>query len=113
MPKGISQYWTEAQEAYWERCLGACNNSAERHLVTTIRDVLKYDQRTKEGKRAIAQARLRLVTASDDELEALAKLEARIAGQGDPQYASRALESYKQLRERLREKGIRKEEITR
>jgi len=111
MAHGISKHWAEALEKSYERYLAGCENFAQRHLVMSIRDLLKYDGRTKEGKRAIAQARLRLATASDEELEQLARLRVQIAHNGDPQFVNVAIQLYKQLRERVRQIGVSKEEI--
>ena len=112
MAKGISQYWSEAAEGIYERYLAGCENFAQRHLVMSIRDLVKYDQRTKEGKRVTAQARLRLATASDEDLEQLARLRVQIFQNGDPQFVSAAIERYRHLRELARDKGVRKEDIT-
>ncbi|MBA7619562.1 hypothetical protein ES703_26901 [subsurface metagenome] len=111
MAKGTGRYWTEAVERLYERYLAGCENFAQRHLVMSIRDLVKYDQRTKQGKRATAQARLRLATASDEDLEQLAKLRVQIFYNGDSQFVDEAIEHYRQLRERVREKGVGKEEV--
>jgi len=114
MPRreGITQYWSEGQERFYERLLAGSSTPAMQHLVMTIRDLLKYDQRSKQAKRAVTQGRLRLATATDDELADLARLEARIGGNSDPRLLNLKLEQLKQLRQSVREQGIRKEEIT-
>jgi len=72
---GINQYWTQVQETEWEMRIRACRSFAEKHLAILMRDVLKYDGRSKEARRAKTQANLRLATASDAELLELANLE--------------------------------------
>ena len=109
---GTTQYWTEDQERFYEHLLAGCSNPTIRHLVTTIRDLIKYDQRTKAGKRAIAQARLRLATANDEELADLARLQAQIGGNSSPHQLAKLTLGLKQLRQSVRDKGIRKKEIT-
>jgi len=111
MAGGINPTWTEVQEAGFKRYLEVCNDFALRHLIMMIRDLLKYDQRTKEGKRAVSQARLRIATATDDELEKLANLQAQKTGSADPQALSLALTQLTQLRDTLRKKGIKKGDL--
>jgi len=76
--KGVNQYWTPAQETAWEMRIRASRDFAEKHLAIIMRDVLKYDGRSKEARRAKTQSRLRLVTASDAELLGLADLEVSV-----------------------------------
>ena len=70
----------------------------------TIRDILKYDGRAKEGKRALAKARLRLITATDEYLVEIAKL------MGPP--VTEKLEELKRDRAELKAKGIKASELT-
>lgn len=76
MEKGLSKHWTPGKELEFQERLKNCLTFAECHLVMLIRDLLKYDGRSKEVKRALAQARLRLVSASYRDLKEIAKLEA-------------------------------------
>jgi len=64
MEKGLSEDWTPEEEALYQSWLASCRTFAERYLVMICREHLKY-----EGKRQAAQCRLRLATATDEELE--------------------------------------------
>ena len=77
----------------------------------SLRDLLKYDGRTKQAKRAIAQARVRLATATDEELEEIARIELKMPGEGPHPSVSEKLEKLKRERAELREKGVPKEEL--
>jgi len=79
MEKGIAKTWTPGQELKFEELIKHCRTFAERHLTILLRDVLKYDGRSKESKRAMAQARLRLAIATDKDLKELAELQVRQA----------------------------------
>lgn len=119
MEKRVNQYWTPQAEEHYNRLLATCHTFAERHLTMLLRDVLKYDGRSKESKRAMAQARLRFTTATDKDLEELAKLETRMQGEipGEIPGLHRAslvaerLGQLKKERAQIRDKGINKEEL--
>ena len=111
MKSGLSQYWTPGKEIEYQERLKNCQTFAERHLIMTIRNLLKYDGRTKEAKRAVAQGRLRIATATDTEIEELAKLEAQMKGGGGPDSVPDKIEDYKKLRTRIRERGVKGVEI--
>lgn len=111
MEKGISKYWTPELEDSYKKRLATCQTFAQRHLIMTIRDLLKYDGRTKESKRAVAQGRLRIVTATDTDIEELAKLEAQMKGGGGPASVPDRIEAYKRLKARIRERGIKGREL--
>lgn len=104
--KGVSKYWTPAAEEKYERLLAACHTFAERDLIMTIRDLLKYDLRTKEAKRAVEQGRLRLAVATDEDLEELVRLQCQMRG-GESNSPDKTLEELKALRAKIRERGIR------
>lgn len=72
---GVNEYWTPEQELIWEMRIRAARSFAETHIAMLVRDVLKYDGRSKESRRAKAQARLRISLASDADLKELAELE--------------------------------------
>jgi hypothetical protein len=105
LSKGVSKYWAPEEEEKYKRLLASSDTFAERHLIMTIRDLLKYDGRTKEAKKAVAQGRLRLVTATDEELEDLVRLESLMPG-NDKGSAEERLQNYKTLRAKINEKGI-------
>ncbi len=111
MEKGLSKTWTQEQEELWVSRLRSCRTDAERHLIMATRDLLKYDGRSKGGKRAMAQARLRLAVATDEDLKGLAELEALI-GRGIPGFTvAERLEQLEKRRAMLRKKGIKRSEL--
>lgn len=105
MEKGLSKDWTPEEEALYQSWLASCHTFAERDLMISLRDHLKY-----EGKRAIAQGRLRLATATDEELEEVAKLEEQLGGGGSAFVVYR-LKELKKRRAEIREKGIKRSEL--
>ncbi|MBA7673132.1 hypothetical protein ES703_81320 [subsurface metagenome] len=119
MEKGISKDWTPGQELKFEEHIKRCRTFAERHLTMLVRDTLKYDARTKEGKRAIAQARLRLAVATDEDLKELAELEVsmdrekpgEIPGLHRASLIAENLGHFKNVRAEIRERGIKREEL--
>ena len=110
MEKELSKYWTPEEEALYQSWLAGGHTFAERDLMMTLRDRLKYDEQTREGKRARAQSRLRLATATDEELEEVAELEARMGGDGFAFVAYR-LKELRKRRAEIREKGIKRSEL--
>ncbi len=120
MEKGISKHWTPGQELKFEERIKRCRTFAERHLTMMLRDVLKYDGRSKESKRAIAQARLRLVVATDEDLKELAELQVlmeekerpgEIPGLHKASLVAEELGHLKNTRAEIREKGIKRSEL--
>ena len=120
MEKGVSKYWTPGNEIEYEELLKGCRTFAERHAIMTLRDLFKYDGRSKAAKRALTQARLRIASASDKDLEGLAELEAgmqqrerpgEIPGLAWASFAAQRLRELLQERAEIRNKGIRKEQL--
>lgn len=111
MEKGISKYWTPEAENHYRKLLASSQTFAQRHLIMTIRDLLKYDGRTKEGKRTVAQGRLRIATATDADIEELAKLEAQMKDGGGSDSVPDKIEDYKKLRAQIRERGVKGGEL--
>jgi len=117
MEKGISRHWTPGQELTFEEYIKRCSTFAERHLTMLIRDTVKYDGRSKEGKRAMAQARLRLAIATDEDLKEIAELQVleegekpgEIPGLHRASLVAENLGHLKNTRAEIREKGINKE----
>jgi len=113
MENGVNQYWTPQAEEHYERLLAGCQTFAGRHLLMTVMERLKYNGQTKQGKRALSQARLRLATFTDDELEELARLEETlILAQSKISISTsrnipEILESLKKTRAQIRETGIK------
>ena len=76
--KGLRKCWTPFLEAKFDYLLNGPNMSgpdsfAPRAILLTLRDGMKYDGRTREGKRALASNRLRLAIATDEELLEMAR----------------------------------------
>jgi len=111
MEKGLSKSWTPKLEEYYRKLLAGCRTFAERHLLMTVMDLLKYDGRSKEGKRAIAGGRLRLATATDDDLKELARLEQTMPWRDKIPSVSERMEELKRERAEIREKGIKRGEL--
>lgn len=111
MGKGLSKHWTPKLEEYYRKLLPGCRTFAERHVIMSIRDLLKYDGRTKEGRKAIAQGRLRLATATDKDLQEIAELEQKMPRQVQAISVSEKVEELKELRARIKATGIKKENL--
>lgn len=119
MEKGLSKYWTLGKELEFEERIKRCRTFAERHLTMLIRDLLKYDGRSKEGKRAMAQARLRLATATNEDLKELVELQVRqvaerpgeIPGLHRASLVAENLGHLKNTRAKIKEKGIKRSEL--
>lgn len=108
MENGLSKYWTPEQEEHYQKLLAGCRTFGLRHLIMTVMDLLKYDGRTKEGKRAIAQGRLRMITATDEDLNEIAKLESMMSSEEPRPLVAERLEELKKERAELQAKGIRR-----
>lgn len=111
MEKGISKYWTPEREARAQRLITQSPNFAVRHLLMTLCDMLKYDQRTRAGRRGMAQARLRLATATDKDLEEIAELKVHLLGEADVGTVEQVLFQLNKDRERVRGKGFKRSEL--
>ena len=109
--KGIHKSWTPRIEERTQQLIEGSHGFAMKNLMLTIRDLLKYDHRSKEGRRAQAQARLRLATATDEDLEAMAKLKVSILGEDRVGTVAEALEVLKEARARVREQGIKRSRL--
>ena len=119
MEKGVFKTWTPGQELEFEERIKHCQTFAERHLLMLLRDTLKYDARSKEGKRAMSKARLRLATATNEDLEELAELQVgqvaespgEIPGLHRASLVAKNLGHLKKMRTEIREKGIKRSEL--
>jgi len=116
--EGISKEWTPGKELEFEERIKHCRTYAERHLTMLIRDILKYDGRSKEGKRAMAQARLRLTVATDEDLKELAELQVQAAerpgeipGLHRASLVAENLGHLKKTQAEIRERGIKRSEL--
>jgi len=109
--KGISEHWTPRLEAHFELQIRRSRTFAQRHLTLLIRDLLKYDHRSRESKKRFAQAKLRFLTASDRDLEEMAQIIIQMPAEGKPIAFSEELEELKQLQARIREKGVKPQEL--
>ena len=116
MEKGIAKTWTPGQELKFEELIKHCRTFAERHLTILYRDVLKYDGRSKESKRAMAQARLRLAIATDKDLKELAELQVRqavespgeIPGLHRASLVAMQISDLKNDRDKIKQEGIKR-----
>ena len=99
----VHRCWTPEREAHFNMVLAQPMTFALRHLIMSVRDLLKYDGRTREAKRAIAQGRLRLSVASDEDLKELAYLET----EDEPIEFAKSLNEYKKLRDEIKKKVCR------
>lgn len=113
MEKGINKYWTPGNEAYFQRALTGAKTFAERYMVTLTGNVLKYDGRTREAKKATARLQLMLATASDDDLVALAELEHQKDGSPSHPNTDERLEELVALRDKVKSRGIPRDLIAR
>lgn len=111
MEKGVSKYWTPEAEAKFQRDIESCGSFAIRHWLMTLRGMFKYDGRTKQAKREWAEARLRIATATDDELEQVATLERELMGESKYMEFVALLGTYKERRAEIRERGIKRSEL--
>ena len=98
-------------DAFFNHLLERCANFAERHITMSLRDLLKYDSRTRAGKRARAQMRLRLALATDEELEEIARLEVAIIPEVITQGVKERLGHLKEVQARIRKEGIKRSEL--
>ncbi len=124
MENGVSKHWTPGKELEFEERIKHCRTFAERHLTMLLRDVLKYDGRSKEGLRAMTQARLRMAIATDEDLKELAELEVsnmererpgerpgEIPGLHRASLVATKLGHLKNTRAKIKEEGIMKEAL--
>lgn len=131
MERGVHKYWTSEAEDRYRQLLDKCHSVGERHLIMTVRDLIKYDGRSKEARRAIIQARLRLAIMTDAELEQMAKVETEmVLAQARKRTAiapdkkleellrkdssdlmAEKLKEYKRVRAEIKEKGIKRSEL--
>ncbi len=120
MENGVSKHWTPGKEIEFEERIKHCRTFAERHLTMLLRDVLKYDGRSKEGLRAMTQARLRMAIATDEDLKELAELEVsnmererpgEIPGLHRASLVATKLGHLKNTRAKIKEEGIMKEAL--
>lgn len=111
MREGIHRHWTPQKESRSQRVIDSAPNFATRHLLMTLRDMLKYDQRTRAGKRALAQAKLRLATATDKDLEELTQLKVHLFGEADVGTVEEVLDQLNKDRARVRKEGFKRSEI--
>ena len=121
MEKGLSKYWTPEAEEHYKRLLAGCESFAQRDLVMNVRDLLKYDLRTKAGKAAVAQGRLRIAVATDEDLEEMASLaivaendkgiEKGMAIEQLEPFQELKVKELKELQTRIRTRGIKRSEL--
>lgn len=121
MAKGVSKYWTPGQEVLYQNALSEARSFAQRDLIMSVRDLLKYDLRTRAGKRAVTQGRLRVAVATDEDLEEMASIAVVVENDKGIQKGMTIeqleplqelkVEELKRLRAKLRRRGIRRSEL--
>ncbi|MBA7701611.1 hypothetical protein ES703_110351 [subsurface metagenome] len=119
MERGTSKYWTPGKELEFEERIKRCRTFAERCLFMTTRDLLKYDGRSKEGKRAMVQAKLRLAVATDEDLKEFAELQTlreedrrgEIPGLHRASLVAKNLGRLKYVQAKIKENGIKRSEL--
>ena len=107
MEKGLTKHWTPALEAFFDKMLESARSFAARDFVMFIRDWLKYNGRSKQAKRAKAQAGLRLVTATGDDLLETAVFKVCLLGEYTREKAQEELERLKARRAEIQAQGIK------
>lgn len=113
MEKGLSNHWTPEKEAIFQRFLAGARTFAERYMITMIGNVLKYDGRTREAKKATARLHLSLATASEDDLVELAGLQHQLVGPGAHHTAHERLKELVALQDKVKARGIPRNLIAR
>jgi len=121
MEKGVSRYWTPETEEHYKRVLASCLTYAQRDLVMGVRDLLKYDLRTKAGRRALAREQLRIAVATDEDLEEMASyvvvaennkgIEKSMTVSDFLPLQEAEVNKFKKLRAKIRERGIGESEL--
>ena len=119
MEKGVSKYWTPGKELEYQERLKGCRTFAERHLILSVRDLIKYDGRSRAAKRAGAQARLRIAAATEKDLEELAELgtstqpeiPGEIPGLARASFEAQRLRELEEAQAEIKKKGVNKEEL--
>lgn len=109
--KGISKQWTPGLEAHFELQIRRSRTFAQRNLTLLIRDLLKYDHRSRESKKRFAQARLRMLTASDRDLEEMALIISQMPAEGKTVTFTDELKDLKQMQASIRERGVKPQEL--
>ncbi len=108
---GIATIWTPELEASFQERIDTAPNFAAKHFAMTLRDLLKFDHRSKAFRRALAQAQLRMATLTDKECEQLAVLRSFLPGKTRDMLIDEATRKVKELRDRVIIAGINKEEL--
>ena len=109
--KGLAKYWTPETERFWQAWIDTAPNFVAKHWVRTLGDALKYDHRSKEYKRAMAQSHLRLITFTDKECEMLAILEKLGMDRTMPLDVSEDIKEVKERRNKALKKGVTPREL--
>ena len=108
---GVSKCWTPTIEAYFELQIRRSRSFAGKHLLLLLRDLLKYDHRSRESKRRLAHARLRLAIASDKDLEEMAKIICNMPTDGESTSFNQELNTLRQLQAGILKRRVKLEEL--
>ena len=101
--KGVNKTWTPNKEMESNIILSSCKDFAERHLITSMVTVLKYDGRTRQSKIAWAKIRLNIAMATEEELMQLAELYAMLFSQP----VEVELKKLHRIQAEVKEKGLK------
>lgn len=107
--KGIAKTWTPELEKHFSKVLDMKLPFVQREFITSIRDLLKYDGRSKAARKARARRRLRLAFSSDEELLELATQELLFFKDSTP--PEEKLKELKEVRDTIKQRGIKKSEL--
>ena len=90
--------------------LRSCRTFAERMFVNMICITLKYDDRSREAKRAKARWRLALAMATEEELRQMANFEHELFKEDGITRETR-LNKFRSLRDKIIREGINKKDL--
>jgi len=113
MEKGLCKDWTPEMEVRFQRRLAGARTWAERHAFQTICNLIRYDLRTTEAKKARARLQLDLVVATDQDLRELAELEKETYLADSSSSIEERLEELINGREAIKARGIPEKLIAR
>ena len=114
MEKGVRKTWTAEDEARCESMVDKMHTFGGKNFAMFMRDLCKYDPRTKAGRRAKAQADLRIAIATDKDLESIASFFTGLhkGSRASPlQAITEDIESWKKRRAEIQARGIKRNDL--
>lgn len=106
MGKGIVLTWGPGLDAEFQKLIDSANGFAERYMITSLRNILKYDGRTREAHKARARLHLMLAMATDQDLAELEALALERLGEEGYQKMREVAPSWRAAQEKIRTNGI-------